>query len=151
MKYCVVSLLVSWGLLFLEWCPCNWRHSKNNRPNWPAILLLYISNRNIYSKKKAPAPPKIFIEIFLFTKTTRCTQNSRVRQDRASEERGARQRFNDELLNFCRAKWVQTRKLKDSSALLDLCWAISKRQLTLIKFSNAFPKVYHKFIRESLF
>ena len=36
-------------------------------------------------------------------------------------------------------------------ALLDLRWAISKRQLTLIKFSNAFPKVYHKFIRESLF
>ena len=56
-----------------------------------------------------------------------------------------------ELLDFCRAKWVQTRKLKDSSTLLDLRWAISKRQLTLIKFSNAFPKVYHKFIRESLF
>ena len=39
MKYCVVSLLVSWGLLCLEWCQYNWRHSKNNRPNWPGILL----------------------------------------------------------------------------------------------------------------
>ena len=32
MKCCVVSLLVSWGLLILEWCQCNWRHSKNSPP-----------------------------------------------------------------------------------------------------------------------
>ena len=151
MKYCVVSLQVSWGLLFLEWCQCNWRHSKNNRPTdqlyYCCIYLTEIFTR----KRRPPAPPKIFIEIFLFSKTTRCTQNSRVRQDRAYEERGARQRFKDAFLDFRRAKWVQTRKPKDSSALLDLRWAISKRQLKLIKFSNAFPKDYHKLIRESLF
>ena len=58
MKYCVVSLLVSWGLLFLEWCQCNWRHSKTAPTDQLYYCCIYLTE--IFTRKRRPPPPRRF-------------------------------------------------------------------------------------------